>query len=289
MKKGSKILVGTAVMAVSAFIGWKVWKNYKDELGTGEVISVEDIKRLKEAAGVSSVKEPIQSHEDVMEDEDDEDVMEDEDDEDVMEDEDDEDVMEEGGDIMRKGTNPNSLQALEQYINMLTADFEKNSKNENVIRLLFDIPFNPETAGDKVLLESLQNKRFDFFGPMSTWGRKVSWGDVFIHFAESIDYEIGGGVYNWVNYLIRHTQLDPRMSTAEIKFELTQIAKHNFINHSTGMFGLFGLDDSGCEDLNNQLAYAIEKRHTFQMEFNAFIEMKLSEEEETADFDEDDI
>ena len=282
MKKGSKILVGTAVMAVSAFIGWKVWKNYKDELGTGEVIRVEDLKRLKEEAGISSAKEPIQSNEDVIE-EDDDDVVE------YDDDEDDEDVMEEGGDIMRKGTNPNSLQALEQYINMLTADFEKNSKNEKMIRLLFDIPFNPETAGDKVLWESLQNKRFDFFGSMSAWGPRVSWGDVFIHFAESIDYEIGGGVYNWVNYLIKHTQLDPRMSTAEIKFELTQIAKHNFINHSTGMFGLFGLDDSGCEDLNNQLAYAIEKRHTFQMEFNAFIEMKLSEEEETADFDEDDI
>ena len=286
MSRGFKIVAGVAVMAASSFIGWKIWKKYKEDMEIPEeIIRVEDLKRLKEEAGVA---QKFGSVKDLLLDDPFTSVLYNECDEKLEDEEHDEKLEDEEGDgKMRKGTDPNSSQALEQFINMNTADLQKGFGDDQMLRILFGIPFKPETTGDKVLYGALLASRLDFFGPESKWSNIVTWADVLIHYADKLDFEIGGGQSAWIHHFFEHLEFVPQMNREEMRFQLTNLTKHNFINHNTGLFGLFGLDDSGCLDLHCQLEYSVEKRYSFEMEFNSFIEMKLSEEEETADIDDD--
>ena len=282
MNKGFKIMAGVAVAAASSFVVWKLWKKHKEENDVPEeIIRVEDLKRLKEEAGVIP---KFGSAKDVLEDDPLEPVFdmgfEDFEETEINDEED-------GETKMRKGTDPNSSYALEQFINMNTADLQKGCRDDQMLRVLFSIPFKPETTGDRVLYGALLASRLDFFGQDSKWSNIVTWADVVIHYANKLDFEIAGGISAWIHHFFEHLQFVPKMNREELKFQLSNLAKHNFINHNTGLFGLFGLDDSGCTDLHCQLEYSVEKRYSFEMEFNSFIEMKLSEEEETADLEDD--
>lgn len=183
---------------------------------------------------------------------------------------------EEGGEgKLLKGTDPNSEFALEQFIKMEIAEFRRNSAEEMMIRRLFKYRFLPKTRGDRITHDTLQKERMDFFGPDSKWCWEPTWADLILHFAKRIDYNLGDGVPHWTSYIFDHLNFRPGMKDQELLDSLENLVGHTFINDDTGFVGLFGLDDGGCNDVNDQLKHSVDNVYSFEMELQAFLHMAM--------------
>ena len=190
-------------------------------------------------------------------------------------------IEEDGGEeTVKKGTDPNSIDALEQYIRMQTAEFDNGSNNEIIIRTLHRHEFRPATIADETLYGALLDRRREFFGPDSKWAKGVSWADVILNYAEKLEYHLEESLEHWTTYILDQIGLKQRMSKDEIDMYLADLENHTFYNHTTGYFGMFGLDDGGMIELDDMLQYAVEKRYSFEMEFNSFLGMVLEDDED---------
>ena len=181
---------------------------------------------------------------------------------------------------VRKGTDPNSLDALEQYMSMQTAEFDNGSNEDVLIRTLHRHPFVPVTLGDHTLFDAMLDTRIDFFGADSKWAKSASWGDLIMHYAERLNYHLEDGLTHWVQYLIEQIGIKRRDTRDEIEMVIDDLVNHDFTNMTTGLFGLFGLDEDGQIDLESQLEYSVSKRYSFEMEFNSFLGMVMDDDDD---------
>lgn len=181
---------------------------------------------------------------------------------------------------VRKGTDPNSLDALEQYFSMQTAEFDNGSNEDTLIRMLHRHPFKPITLGDQTLQDALLSNRIDFFGMESKWTETVTWADVILHYAEKLNYHLEDGLTHWVRYMFDQIGIKRRDTKEDINMYLDDLVNHDFTNMTTGLFGLFGLDEAGQIDLESQLEYSVSKRYSFEMEFNSFLGMVIDDDDE---------
>ena len=194
----------------------------------------------------------------------------------IEKEEDDEDNdNEEGGPKLKKGIHPDSPEAMTSYYNVLLADFV-GSDTYNILRDLFIISFEPRPGDEVILLTNLYADRESFFGEDSRWTKEaVSWAEVIIKYISRISYNIGDEYIEWAEHIFDQLGLEVDMHQEEIIDILYPVLNHEFTNPDTGLFGLFGLDDAGA----NYMVYAASKdssaRYTFDMEYNAFLNMSL--------------
>ena len=185
---------------------------------------------------------------------------------------------EEGIMHMRKGTDPNSLSALEQYINLKLADYI--NEDQEMLLELFKYKFEAHNVADRVLSEAICDDRELFFGPRSRHIHDITWADLIIHYIDKIHFHLGDEPNRMAAYIIGNLDISMGSNEFEIRDTLEEVASHTYINKDTGLFGLFGVDDSGIEQMQVQLEHAVEKKYSFEMEFNAFLGMSIDDNEE---------
>ena len=181
---------------------------------------------------------------------------------------------------LRKGIDPNSLEALESYVNMKTSGFLLNSKEDRVIGKLFELPFRPANQADHVPYDGILYERKEFFGENSKWARTATWGDLVLYYAQRIAYNLDDSMEHWAAYLIDQLDITPESPKYEVDAILEDVRHHEYVNKTSGLIGLFGLDDAGRAFMDTQLAYTIHKTITFEFELNAFLNMTMDDEDD---------
>lgn len=243
-----KITVGLFVGTVALI----VYKKYKKMKLEKEAITVDDLGDI-----LASKEEPVADDEE----------------EEVAEDIILSDIPEVGEFELKKGTDPNSEYALEQFINMQTAEFKKGSEQERVLRTLYKHEYEPENSGDRTTYDNLLDIRREFFGEDSKWSGSTTWAELILYYAERLTYDLDNTIEYWTTYILDHLQIDTGTREEDLIDTFYNLNDHEFVNHDSGYFGLFGLDDEAMKVLYNHLLRSMYHKYAFEMEFNAFLNM----------------
>ena len=167
---------------------------------------------------------------------------------------------------------PNSNQALQQYIDMVLAEWHIGDFTRSRMKELFYFPVIPQNDGDDTLAGQLKDYRRSFFGHASKWSEEVSLADVILHYARKMDYNCGGGPRSWVEMFLESSGLDEADTSDEIGHISERIQLHNYYNEAMDEFGLFGLTRYQMEQVHRIAQQTIEGLPTFEMEFNVLLE-----------------
>lgn len=166
---------------------------------------------------------------------------------------------------------PNSQEALEQFIAMNLAEWAPGSETYDTLVYLFTFPFAPRTEGDELLRLGLINDRMDFFGEESKWNNRVTYADVILHFAREIMFNVDGSIGFWVDLLLENVGITQFTSSATVDYILKELNNHTYMNDDTGMYGLFGLDDDGIDEAYVTADKQVNTDITYEIQFNEFL------------------
>lgn len=181
--------------------------------------------------------------------------------------------------VMRRGTDPDSRSAHEQYINMMVAEFKDNPEFSRTLGVLFRHDYIGRNDDDRRLWTNLMTRRSSFFGT-SKWNKHVSWADVILYYGEQVAYNRNDDMTYWVEQILDQVQVDDRTPTAYLTSLFEDLLNHEFHNQQTGGFGLFGLDETSVAYMEEMSLRNPERGIiTFDMELNAFLG-QLSREDE---------
>ena len=196
----------------------------------------------------------------------------------VEEAEDDEDDIQEyeniTGDIEEEEKllhDPDSLEARMQFIEMKLAEWPHEEGARLMLFNLFAFPFKPTNEEDKLLRKVLSYNREEFFGPDSKHNSEITWADVILHYAESLEFNLGESINHWTEYMLDNMGINVVMSSESLDRLLSDLANHSFYNEDTNRFGLFGLND---DEMDNAYLIAddqVEPGLTFDIQFNELL------------------
>lgn len=174
----------------------------------------------------------------------------------------------------------NSDQALKQYREMRVAGLSEGEDGtmsmRNVILRLFEYPFIPQNSADEWLFDRLVDIRADFFTPDSKHTENPSMGDLILHYAESLDYNLDRGVNFWVDVILRNTGFTWGMGDVALDMHLENLRNHVFVGRDG--YGLFGLYNDTYLKMVNNMAHGEEM--SFDREYNAYLEQAMQDERE---------
>lgn len=262
------IITGIAIASSAtaiAFFSYKLWKTYKEmheDLTTGEEIGidietlrVEEMTESMEELGkvvevqTQSLKELAKEYAEVMEDDDDgwplnedldyyddewppiEEEFDIELDEEVFDEEIDEDVE-------QLRYEPNSPEALQQYINMRLAEFDSTSEFRSTMVRLFEVPFVPTNDDDHNLIGNIQDRKEEFFGD-SDHIYNTTIGDLLEFWAFQTDFDINGGIEIHLQGYLSQLGLWTGMGVGAMDTVVNDLVNHRIkINGKNGMFAI---------------------------------------------------
>lgn len=167
--------------------------------------------------------------------------------------------------------NPNSIQARDHFIKMELAELAPNLQEYQIMKRLFDFPFEPLNDGDNTLYSQLFDHRAEFFGDDSKWNDNVSIGDIITHYARITDFEIGEGVGHWIIHFVHHTDFSEIASTSNFNDIIILLNRHKFINPRTNTYNIFGLSIDEYLDALAMAEETIDGELTYDIEFNTFL------------------
>lgn len=273
MNKKQIILTMVAVCSTAAiaFLGRKVYLTYKEVYK--DVEDLEDVVLEKETTSTiekfeSKVIEDIEEDTEVYEDERTEFQL----------------IADGEGDVLRH--EPNSGEALEQYTLMRLADLAHNKDAYWVTYNLFEYKYEPITKADKLIKEYILNERILFFGADSIHAsdKEVTFAEFVLHYVELLEFDCGGGIAEWANYILKQLGISMSTDGAVINDILSKLMRHRFA--TDGGFGLFGLKGENyiefLETTNNS-----PNNMSFREQYNIFTYSyinELSEWEEDEEF-----
>lgn len=167
---------------------------------------------------------------------------------------------------------PNSDEALMQFMKMELAEWGPNDQEmKDSFFWLFEVPFAPMNEGDEGLYNRLVHNRESFFGPASKWCERVSFADMVLYFAKLTDYNIGGSIKQWANLFISYVGLHEVHESTDIEEIVVTLLEHDTSMVHEGLYGIFGLSST---QLQNALKVASRKpvdELTFDIEFQEFL------------------
>lgn len=166
---------------------------------------------------------------------------------------------------------PNSDEALIQYMRMELADWAPNDEMYQILSVLFDIPFEPMNDGDRHLFSKLVDYRSEFFGPASRWSQRISFTDLILHFARLADFNLGKTVRHWAEEFIAFNNIDTSMSLDDIQHMFKEMTEHTYYNEEIDTYGIFGLDTASMNRAMDIAAGNIDDSLTYEIEFNEFL------------------
>ena len=260
------------VLAVSAgtivFISWKIYRTYKE---IKDSIIVTD-----EAEEAKKVKEKYKIHED------------DEDeiyytapitssDLEVEVDPDDfyptQDIDEEGDVILMY--DKDSEEAYSQFIDIKLFMLPKMSPVRQMYEILFLIPYEPAVEGDEIRYRDILESRWMFFGEESRYSSEITWGELFVYYAEQVDRQVGANSTEIMDDLLYYTGLTHQTPSRTVDDILGRLSLHTFYHN--GKYGLFGLNDAECFVLDTRIQQTVAKDTTFDLEFDVYLNRKVGE------------
>lgn len=167
---------------------------------------------------------------------------------------------------------PNSNEALEQFINMELAEWNVQDYTRARMFDLFSFPLITDNEGDLRTISQIADYRADFFGIESKWNGEVTFADLILHYARHTDYNYGHGIRHWVEHILEVSGLDDAEEPSEIKNIISGLNQHNYYNHAMDTYTLFGLDFGQAQRLLNVAKEDITGKVSYDMEFNMFLE-----------------
>lgn len=164
----------------------------------------------------------------------------------------------------------NSDQALEQFNEMLLADFDRGSDDWFVLRQMLDEPVLSDIPKDSITANNIIERRKAFFGHDSKWTNQWTWGEVIIYYGSRASNDLPRESYiDYVeNWLI---DLDVDLDYFE---SFISDLNNNELWYN-GVYGLFSIDDDAIE--SHCLNYGFESRHVVPLEtqYQIWVAQKL--------------
>ena len=292
MKRGTRMFVKMTALAITGAVTYKLYKCYKNRKNKEPVITVEEAAKLlgkdytpPEPIAIDiepSTKEPDGYFHGIPDDQlspamqwakENQEWL-------TIDEMTDEEFYQEGSDILRKDIDPNSQEAMDSYIRMKVAEFRQGTNELAVIYRLFRKIFEPYNVGDQVTNESLKEDRISYFGENSIWNDHVTWAEVILSYAHRIAFHLGGDDDYWAGMIIDHLGFTKYTTDEYIDIVLEDLCLHDHTDDHSGLFGLFGIDDQAVEFISlKMIPHSVEREFTLEMEFNAFLNQQMRDEE----------
>lgn len=166
----------------------------------------------------------------------------------------------------------NSIEALEQFINMELVVLGRDNDTREVVGLLYDHPFTPLCDEDRNLWTRLMDHRIKFFGEDSKWINQVTFGDVIMYYGKAAEFNLGEDVRHWVDWFLTCADINNvTLTSEEFAYVIEQLSKHTFYNNDMESHGLFGLSSFQMTESIRIAHDRVDKQITFDIEFNNFM------------------
>lgn len=169
----------------------------------------------------------------------------------------------------------NSIQARDQFIKMELAELYPSQREYQIMRKLFEVPFEPLTDGDHILHSQLVDHRIEFFGNKSDWVFAITMGDIITHYARLTDFELGNGVSEWIIFFLNNTEFNEMEHASVMNGICVALNQHKYFCNPTRTYGLFGLTDDDMADAQEMADSMIDGEITYEIEFNTFIKTQV--------------
>lgn len=184
-------------------------------------------------------------------------------------DEDEEDYIEEEKEVEELRFPPNSKEALEQYINMTLAEFQKGEEAFLIFRRLYNHKYRPKNQRDMVIYDYLVQDRVAFFGPDSVHNTEVSFAELLLYFAKYCDFDLDGGVNSWGRQFLYNLDLRSNMGEIALDRTIEDVVRHSFVGHNG--YGIFGLRDEEYRNILSEVSNSTVNYMTFTAQYNMFL------------------
>lgn len=185
-----------------------------------------------------------------------------------------EDMGEEGAEELRY--EPNTKEALNQYKEMMLAEFDAMGNAKKLMWKLFDIPFHSSNSQDRNIVDYIIDERTRFFGEDCKWNDKVSIADLILHFAKMSSFDIGQGLEFWTNQFIYHIGLRPDMSEVEMNNTIGNLIRHSLATDKG--YGMFALDNDQYQKMVHGMTVRQDPTPSFTKQYHVFLEYWLEAE-----------
>ena len=164
---------------------------------------------------------------------------------------------------------PNSKEALEQYINMTLAEFQKGEEAFLIFRRLYNHKYRPKNQRDMVIYDYLVQDRMSFFGPDSVHNTEVSFAELLLYFAKYCDFDLDGGVNSWGRQFLYNLDLRSNMGEIALDRTIKDVLRHSFVGHNG--YGIFGLSDEEYRHILSEVSNSTVNYMTFSAQYNTFL------------------
>ena len=153
----------------------------------------------------------------------------------------------------------NSEQALEQFNEMMLADFDRGSEEWFILRTLLDEPVLSDVPKDEITAGNIIERRIEFFGRDSKWSTEWTWGEVFIYFGSRAARDLPSESYmdyveNWI--------VDMGIDVDYMESVVQDLNNTEFWYN--GVYGIFSLYDDDVEEHCRNYRFA--NRHVLPLE-----------------------
>lgn len=153
----------------------------------------------------------------------------------------------------------NSDQALEQFNEMMLADFDRGTDEWFILRSLLDEPVLSDIPQDQITASNIIERRSEFFGPDSKWSNEWTWGEVFIYFGSRAARDLPSESYmdyveNWI--------VDMGIDVEYMESVVQDLNNTEFWYN--GVYGIFSLYDEDVEEHCRNYRFA--NRHVLPLE-----------------------
>lgn len=170
---------------------------------------------------------------------------------------------------------PNSQEALDQFINMELADWRDNENIRLTMSNLFTKEFTPRNDGDQILKTKLIDYRVGFFGFGSIHTLDVTIAEILLHYARAATYNIGESVGFWVDYFLGFNELWHDMDDMELEDTIRELNQHGYFNSDRQTHGIFGLTPDRMNEAERIASFSFGGLVTYEIEFNEFLKACL--------------
>lgn len=170
---------------------------------------------------------------------------------------------------------PNSREALSQFIKMELAEWAPLDDTHQTLRNLFEFPFKPVNDGDHLLRTQIIDYRAQFFGHASKWTKDVTIADIILHYARQAEFQVGENVKYWTEYFLQFNEVDVDTASQHIDDWINHINNHVYFNEERATFGLFGLTRESMDMAIRIANRNIDGSVTYEIEFQEFLKSCL--------------
>ena len=167
---------------------------------------------------------------------------------------------------------PNSREALNQYIRMELSEWPAVSAPYRRMLDLFEIEFKPTNDGDIDLVTRIQDYKEEFFGPNSQWIEHITIADLILYYAKRSEFNCGGMISEWADKFLEASELlSPEPGHYSQDEAISLLVNHKFHNKRLNSFGLFGISGQAWQSAQQIAEMNFDRQITFEIEFNEMI------------------